>query len=296
MIGIYKVTNKLNGKVYIGQSINIKQRWKQHRTNATVRKESLYLAFQKYGLENFSFEVLETCQEKELDEKEQYYISYYNSYNNGYNMTLGGQNNKVFYSDIICQLWDKGFNVTEICLELGLSRSSVYSRLKDYQNYQPLISNQRGGRQAYETMIKNGTLPVHMRPRAIVQYDIWGNKIKEWDSARQIKREIGIDNTLVGKVLKGEYYQAGGYQWKLIGDYPENLELKIPLKFGIIQKDKNENIVKSFSSLKEVKEELKKNPTSVSKCLKNKQKTAYGFIWEYDYSIWDGHFYEKGES
>ena len=70
MIGIYKITNKLNGKVYIGQSINIKQRWKQHRTNATVRKENLYLAFQKYGLENFSFEVLETCQEKELDEKE----------------------------------------------------------------------------------------------------------------------------------------------------------------------------------------------------------------------------------
>ena len=211
-------------------------------------------------------------------------------------MTLSGQNNKIFYSDIICQLWDKGFNITEICLELGLSRSSVYSRLKDYQNYQPLISNQRGGRQAYETMIKNGTLPVHMRPRVIVQYDIWGNKIKEWDSARQIKREIGIDNTLVGKVLKGEYCQAGGYQWKLIGDYPENLELKIPLKFGIIQKDKNGNVVKSFSSLKEVKEELKKNPTSVSKCLKNKQKTAYGFIWEYDYSIWDGHFYEKGES
>lgn len=52
MIGIYKITNKINGKCYIGQSKNIEERWRHHRTSKL--KYPLYLAFQKYGLENFS--------------------------------------------------------------------------------------------------------------------------------------------------------------------------------------------------------------------------------------------------
>lgn len=51
----------------------------------------LYQAIRKYGVENFSFEVLEECDTSLLDEKEVYYINLYNSYKEGYNATLGGQ-------------------------------------------------------------------------------------------------------------------------------------------------------------------------------------------------------------
>lgn len=296
MIGIYKITNQINGKCYIGQSINILQRWKQHRTNAAVRTEALYLAFQKYGIENFSFEILEECSEEELDQKEQYYISYFNSYKNGYNMTQGGQNNKEFYSSEIFKLWDEGKTIFEISSILGISRSTIYSRLNNYSNYRKEESNKRGGKKSYQTMILNGTLPQHMQPKQICQYDIWGNKIREWPSAHQIERELGIDNSLIGRVIKGEYKQAGGYQWKLIGEKIENIEKQIPLKFGIIKKNLQGEIIKTYLNMKEVETDLKKKPLSVYKCLKHKQEIGYGFKWEYDYNIWDSKFYERGIS
>lgn len=75
--GIYKITNKVNGKCYIGQSINIKRRWRQHKeTYVNPASENydypLYKAIRFYGLENFSFEVLEECQPEKLNEKEIY--------------------------------------------------------------------------------------------------------------------------------------------------------------------------------------------------------------------------------
>ena len=57
---VYKITNKLNNKIYIGQSVNIERRWKEHICDN--RKNSLiHLAIQKYGKDNFDFEVIEEC-------------------------------------------------------------------------------------------------------------------------------------------------------------------------------------------------------------------------------------------
>lgn len=86
--GIYKVTNKINGKVYIGQSVDIGRRWRQHMT----AEDDIYFhkAIQKYGVENFEWEVIEKCKKSELDERESYWIEYYDSFNNGYNCTKGG--------------------------------------------------------------------------------------------------------------------------------------------------------------------------------------------------------------
>lgn len=90
MVGIYKITNNINGKVYIGKSVDIKERWRQER----YKQPNKYFtnAVKKYGLENFSFEVLEECSKEELDEKEKKYIEKYNStdINIGYNITSGG--------------------------------------------------------------------------------------------------------------------------------------------------------------------------------------------------------------
>lgn len=97
MTGIYKIENKINGKVYIGQSVNIETRWKDERKrafnqNAHEYEYPLSRAFRKYGLENFSFEVIEECLKNELNDKEKYWIEQYNSFIDGYNQTLGGDN------------------------------------------------------------------------------------------------------------------------------------------------------------------------------------------------------------
>lgn len=86
--GIYKITNKINGKVYIGQSYDILERWERHKR--TRDQCAIHKALQKYGIDNFMFEILEECPKDELDEREKYWIKYYNSYFTGYNMTLGG--------------------------------------------------------------------------------------------------------------------------------------------------------------------------------------------------------------
>lgn len=95
MIGIYKITNKINGNAYIGQSVDIEKRWKSHKKRAycSTGKEfekTLYRAIRKYGLDNFRFEVLEECSENNLNELEYYYIQKYDTYQNGYNETPGG--------------------------------------------------------------------------------------------------------------------------------------------------------------------------------------------------------------
>lgn len=96
MIGIYKITNLINNKCYIGQSICIERRLLQHKSTYEISRDPnkpLYQAFKKYGLENFSFEVLEECLKEELDNKEKYYIEKYQSltHQNGYNIRAGGE-------------------------------------------------------------------------------------------------------------------------------------------------------------------------------------------------------------
>ena len=96
MTGIYKITNKINKKIYIGKEINITTRWNQHYLdsfNDNINDNSIiHKAIRKYGVESFSFEILILCSPKELDELEKYYIKYYN-YNNkdiGYNIEEDG--------------------------------------------------------------------------------------------------------------------------------------------------------------------------------------------------------------
>lgn len=95
MIGIYKIENLINHKCYIGQSVDISNRWRRHRDayNNSALKEyqyPIYRAMRKYGVENFSFEILEECLREELNEKEKFYVEKYNAFFNGYNQTLGG--------------------------------------------------------------------------------------------------------------------------------------------------------------------------------------------------------------
>ena len=91
--GIYKITNQVTKECYIGQSVDISKRWKDHAKCGlgidTPAGNKLYKAMQTYGIWNFSWEVLEQCSKDLLDEKEKYYIDLYDSYNFGYNSNTG---------------------------------------------------------------------------------------------------------------------------------------------------------------------------------------------------------------
>lgn len=91
--GIYKITNQETGECYIGQAIDMKRRWTDHMKAMlgidAPAGNKLYAAAKEYGLDVFSFELLEECTQKELNEKEKYYISLYSSDTLGYNGNKG---------------------------------------------------------------------------------------------------------------------------------------------------------------------------------------------------------------
>lgn len=91
--GIYKITQPELGLCYIGQARDIKERWREHLKHGlgidTPAGNRLYRDMNKYGIESFTFELLEECSINELNEKEKYYIELYNSYDAGYNNNKG---------------------------------------------------------------------------------------------------------------------------------------------------------------------------------------------------------------
>lgn len=93
--GIYKITNQADNMCYIGQSVDIAKRWKDHAKCGlgidTPASNKLYKAMQEDGLHNFSWELLQACDRAELDEKEKYYIELYQAKEFGYNSTAGNK-------------------------------------------------------------------------------------------------------------------------------------------------------------------------------------------------------------
>lgn len=91
--GIYKITNLKNNMCYIGQSVDIARRFKDHAKCGlgidTPANNKLYRAMQEDGLWNFSWELLEKCSSDLLNEKEKYYIDFYKSKDYGYNSSIG---------------------------------------------------------------------------------------------------------------------------------------------------------------------------------------------------------------
>ena len=95
IVGIYKITNQETKECYIGQSVDIAKRWKDHaKCGLDIDRpqgNKLYQNMIEYGLWNFTFELLEECPREQLNEKEKFYISLYDSCNYGFNSTIGNK-------------------------------------------------------------------------------------------------------------------------------------------------------------------------------------------------------------
>lgn len=125
---IYKITNKVNGMSYIGQTrYTVEFRWKQHQH----KKDNTYFhnAIQKYGVENFQVEILEECEYKDLDSKEIFYIAKYNTFEKGYNLTIGGDGRRKIISDNqyeeISELYLSGFSSNKIATLYDVDKATI---------------------------------------------------------------------------------------------------------------------------------------------------------------------------
>ena len=133
MIGIYKIENLINHKIYVGQSIHIERRWKEHCQPSA--KSLISAAIKEYGKENFLFQVLEECSREELNEKEDYYIQKFNCVApNGYNIkqysdgkeTIFCYYDKETFLSIVKDIEDNIFSFQEISEKYNVSTRLIY--------------------------------------------------------------------------------------------------------------------------------------------------------------------------
>lgn len=220
--GIYKITNLTNGHYYVGQAVDIKARWREHRFSANHPEHKdhnspIHRALAKYGEQNFSYEILEECSRNELDEKEVYWIKALSARENGnYNILCGGQD-RIKFDEKSVELYDLQGNyvktlpsATKTAEELGVSRSSVYGVLhkerptcKGYQMkytddnniIKPYISRQGGSRGVVQIDPKTNTI------------------IRSFISAAEAARVTGADSSTIIKVCKGKLKTTKGFIW-----------------------------------------------------------------------------------
>ena len=100
MSGLYYIENKVNGKRYVGQSINVRRRLLRHKCDLRGNKhinKHLQNAWNKYGEDNFKFQVIKKCDSEALLEEEMKYIKKYGTFGGGYNLTPGGESGSVSF-------------------------------------------------------------------------------------------------------------------------------------------------------------------------------------------------------
>ena len=135
---IYKVTNKVNGKIYIGQTIRtLEQRKWQHLDAAKNGcKTHFYNAIRKYGEDNFIFEIIDEASTlSELNELERYYIAKFNCIENGYNMVDGGNNNVMFLDDVKQKHLES--------MRSDETRAKISKSMKQYRKEHPWTDEQK---------------------------------------------------------------------------------------------------------------------------------------------------------
>lgn len=220
--GIYLYLNKINGKAYIGQSININKRYREHKNAAyNVNNKDynlpIHRAIRKYGLDNFEFIILEECEQSELNSKEIYWIKQYDSYQSGYNATEGGNESHIHLGQPI-EVYDLDGsyireypNITEAAKDIGVSRNVIYGILYGDR----LSAKGCQFKLKKDTHIKIGKYSNRQGGKIpIKQYDKNNNFIQEWESAALAAKTLNLDASSITKCLKGKLKTCGNYIWK----------------------------------------------------------------------------------
>lgn len=208
---IYKITNLINNKCYIGKTDihTIQERFKEHiKDSKRYTDRPLYRAFNKYGIENFTIEEIEKCDIKDSCNREKYWIEYYGSFKNGYNATIGGDGKAYIDRELVIKTYNEVQNCQKTAEICNVHVSSVYNILK---------SNNILIKSAQEIAKENG--------KTIAMLDMNLNIIKIFsslaDAARFIKPSVDQKSirgvvSHIRDVAKGRRKTAYNYKWKFI--------------------------------------------------------------------------------
>lgn len=300
---IYKITNKINGKSYIGKTNNIKRRWNEHKwgkgNTAILNK-----AFKKYGVDNFEFSLLEERKFKSINELNEIlsqmeidYIAKYNTFKKGYNATLGGEGTiGHFVSESTrrkfsilakerCKSEEYRKKLSDTMKGKHLSPETKEKIKKALANRDPSVYKKIGlklkGKPREHEMIMKAAAK---RRKPILQYDKYGNFLKEYSGAI----EIGY-NTAANIIAccKGKISSAYGYIWryKKEKDYPLHIDVsnnaRAQFYKAVLQFSKEGKLIATYDSILKASLATDIKRRAISNCLYGWSKTAGGYIWKF---------------
>lgn len=155
---IYKITNDINDKVYIGKTaFSIQKRFQEHCLDAfreRCEKRPLYAAMRKYGIEHFFIEEIEQCDDALAADREAYWIGVYEAYSKGYNATLGGDGKFLYDHEAIAKRLKEHPYSFDIAKEFGCCIDIVRDIAR--QNHIELFSHSEYSKKCISAYTKNG--------------------------------------------------------------------------------------------------------------------------------------------
>ena len=285
--GIYTITCLVNNKIYVGKSIDIKERIRQHKIKLrNGSHNNLYLLrnWVKYGEQNFKFELLEEYEECYLDSFENYWCNLLHTHNKnfGFNLQLTSPNNSKKASE-------------ETKLKLSVSCMGRIPWNKGIPRDRALVEKTRlyhlGRKRSLETVQKIAA----KTSKPILQYDLEGNFVKEWKSSAEAQKILNTTN--IASVISGRYLYVGGFHFirKPINNQidlkiivpkrkkPNRIkysEQKLSKKISIY--DLEDNFIKSFPSINYAATYMKLGRNYIKQALNGKRSSYKNLKWRYD--------------
>ncbi len=239
---IYRITNIIDGKRYIGQTKcdDVETRWKQHRKiDSHCIGPYLFNAYRKHGIENFKFEIVCICFDEDCDKYEKEYILKFNTITpNGYNIKLGPTFSKhtVDSKELIRQKLKERYKTDEVMRKnlsyrrtglvttdehkekLRIAHKKYWENISD-EKYKEICAKRKENYKKPENHNISGlSIGWKARQKKVGKFDLSGNLIEEYVSVMSAAEDIGLHHATIRKVCRGQkhYHTAGGFKWKFL--------------------------------------------------------------------------------
>lgn len=297
---IYCITNHVNSKIYIGQTrTSIEERYASHiRCSRSKDGDNilLYLAMRKYGVDNFSIDLVECIRadspddlRQQLNEREIFHIKEKCSFKpNGYNMTTGGDKPPESDRTVVVKLSENGDvlaeyesiaeasrqnNIAKNTIRHALSSESHYSggyywRTKD-DSFNATVGD-NVGRQS-----RTDITPVYC-------FGLDGALIKKYKSISDAKREVGVSQGKISEVCNGNRQSTGGYLWSYTSTppvyNPRNHTCRCK---SVLQMTLDGMPIRKYCSASEAARDLKLQSSLITACCTGRRKSTGGYRWTF---------------
>lgn len=287
MTGIYQIRDIINNKSYIGLSINIEKRWLQHKSALNRNKhcnQKLQNAWNKYGAENFEWNVLEQCEYQDCFNKEIEYIQYFNSFEDGYNSTTGGDKGCSEHWEKPVYVYDlNGCFVTDFRSRAEAERQLQCHSIKEcclgYCNRGFSKTNQKWYQYSYQYADHINPFIFKGKMKQVYQLDINGNILQTFNSGADACRAVGANpkcHNLRDAIQTHKPWH--NYYWDYVENHSEDWEPYDELTIMAINSEGE--VIGKFRNALDAANQLGLQHSAICKVLKGTRHTTGGLIFK----------------